>query len=146
MNPLSFLTSGGLTAIGNAADALFTSDEERLRAEIDVRKLGLEAMRIGQARDLAQIEVNKTEATHRSLFVAGWRPAIGWIGALALAYQFIIYPLMIWGWALAQSKGWLSIDLDPPPVLDFGALFSIIAGMLGIAGMRSYEKTKGLTK
>ena len=146
MNPLSFLTNGGLAAVGKAADALFTSDEERLRAEIDIRKLDLEASRISQARDLAQIEVNKVEATHRSMFVAGWRPAIGWVAALALGYQFILYPLLIWVWAFAQSQGWLPADLPPPPVLDTGALVVILTGMLGIGGLRTLEKSKGLTK
>ena len=75
--------------------------------------------------------VNKEEARNGNLFVAGWRPAIGWIGALALAYQFIIYPALLW----LQPP-------SPPPQMQPEMLYTIITGMLGIAGMRSFDKIK----
>ncbi len=89
--------------------------------------------------DKAQIEVNKVEAAHRSIFVAGWRPAIGWTCAIAFLMHFLIMPLLMVA----------SIYLDfTPPVIDFDmeALMSIMMGMLGIAGMRTFEKIKGITK
>jgi len=91
------------------------------------------------AADKAQMEVNKVEAGHRSIFVSGWRPAIGWTCASAFAMHFLIMPLIMVA----------SIYLDfTPPVIDFDmeALMSIMMGMLGIAGMRSYEKIKGVAK
>ncbi len=137
MNPLVF--GGIVEAVGKVADDLFTSDKERLEAEIEMRKLD-------QAIDLGQIEVNKVEAASSSTFVAGWRPALGWVGAAAMAYQFILYPFMVWGWSLMQAKGWVPADLQPPPMLDTEALWVILSGMLGIAGMRSVEKVKGVAR
>lgn len=76
-------------------------------------------------------ELNIAEAKHRSIFVAGWRPAIGWVGAMILFFNYIAVPLLTW--ILPDSN---------PPVLDLDALWPVITGMLGIAGMRSYDKAK----
>jgi len=123
--------------VGEAADSLFTSDEERLKA-------GLDELKVHAGLDKGQMEVNAVEAKHSSIFVAGWRPAIGWIGAAAMAYQFILYPILIWIWALLQANGIVAAELTPPPVLDSGALFSIITGMLGLGAMRSHDKKHGV--
>jgi len=124
-------------SVGDTLDNLFTSDEERLekrnelaKAELAFQTAELQAV---AAQNAAQAEVNKVEAASASLFVAGWRPAIGWIGAVAMAYQFIIYPLLLW---LPQVA-------TPPKPLESDMLWTIITGMLGVAGMRSYDKTKG---
>ena len=74
-------------------------------------------------------ELNKAEAKHRSIFVAGWRPAIGWVGALILFFNYLVAPILIWVFP----------DTNPP-TLDLDALWPVITGMLGIAGMRSYDK------
>lgn len=137
MNP--FAVGGIVEGVGKIADDLFTSDEERLRAEIDLKRLDVDVA-------LGQMAVNEAEAQHASLFVAGWRPAIGWVGASAMAYQFLLYPLMVWGWSFMQAKGWVPGDLKPPPMLDTEALWVILSGMLGIAGMRSVEKVKGVAR
>lgn len=92
---------------------------------------------------LGQLEVNKAEAKHKSVFVAGWRPYIGWVGGMAMAYQFVFYPLMLWVWKILEAKGTIPAGVEPPPVLDTGALFAMITGMLGIGGMRSYDKKQG---
>lgn len=126
-----------IDAVGKIADDLITTDKERL-------ELALRSKELDQAIDLAQIQVNQTEAQHSSIFVAGWRPAIGWIGAAAMAYQFLLYPLMLWGWTWMQGAGWIPAGLQPPPVLDSDQLWVILSGILGIAGMRSFEKTKGV--
>ena len=84
----------------------------------------------GRAIELVH-ELNKAEANHRSIFVAGWRPAIGWVGAMILFFNYIAAPIL--SWALPESQ---------PPTLDLDALWPVITGMLGIAGMRSYDKTK----
>ena len=85
-----------------------------------------------------QGEINKIEAMNPSWFVSGWRPFIGWVSGLALAYNYVIRPFIE---PLYQMKD-ASIIL---PVLDMGELMPILLGMLGIAGMRSYEKVKGKT-
>lgn len=90
-----------------------------------------------------QLSINKAEAKHKSIFVAGWRPFIGWIGGLALAYQFIAYPLATWLWTFLQAQGIVPPDLSAPPVLNTSALLTVVTGMLGIGGMRSYDKRKG---
>lgn len=124
-------------AVGKVAGDLITTEKER-------RQLDLEEKKIDQATDLAQIEVNKIEAASSSVFVAGWRPAIGWIGAAAMAYQFLAYPMLLWGWTYLQGTNWIPKGLNPPPVIDADQLWVILSGILGIAGMRSFEKTKGV--
>ncbi len=124
-------------SVGNIADNLITSKEEKLKIALDEKKMYNELMQ-------GQLEVNKEEARHGSIFVAGWRPFIGWVGGIALAYQFLLYPLLIWGWTICQAKGWIPEEIDPPPVFDGGPLFAIVTGMLGIGGMRSYDKMKGI--
>ena len=144
MNPLAL--GGVVQAIGQIADDLITTDKERLDAEIDLKRLGLESSRIEANLVHGQLEVNQAEATSSSVFVAGWRPAIGWIGAAALGYQFLLYPLLVWAWSLLQARGVVPGNLHPPPMLDTDALWVVLSGMLGIAGLRSVEKVKGVAK
>ena len=128
-----------IESVGKVAGDLITTDKERMQLELEGRK-------IDQATDLAQIEVNKVEAASSSVFVAGWRPAIGWIGAAAMAYQFLVYPLALWAWTYLQGIGWIPKELTPPPVLPSDQLWVILSGILGIAGMRSFEKSKGVAR
>ena len=81
---------------------------------------------------LAQLEVNKVEAAHKSLFVSGWRPAIGWICGFALMYSTILAPI-------------LGIWFTVPPV-DSSLLTSVLMGMLGLGAMRTVEKTKSVAR
>ena len=126
-----------IEGVGKVADDLFTSDEERLKIAFQEKVIDAELTK-------GQLDINKAEAQHQSVFVAGWRPFIGWVGGIALAYQFILYPLMTWLWALLQAKGWVPSTLNPPPVLDAQELWVILTGMLGIAGLRSFDKYKGI--
>tara|TARA_R110002072_G_scaffold56303_2_gene145922 strand:- start:1057 stop:1458 length:402 start_codon:yes stop_codon:yes gene_type:complete len=86
------------------------------------------------AQELAkgQLEVNKVEASHKSLFVSGWRPAIGWICGFALMYSTILAPI-------------LGIWFTVPPV-DSSLLTSVLMGMLGLGAMRTVEKTKAVAR
>lgn len=81
-----------------------------------------------------QLEINKTEAAHASIFVAGWRPAIGWVCALTLFYQYVVRPT------------WLFFHPDAPLVALDGSLWELMFGMLGIGGLRTFEKVKGVSK
>jgi hypothetical protein len=89
---------------------------------------------------MAQIGVNKAEAGHRSIFVAGWRPFVGWVCAIALAYHFVLQPILVFGMAAANVA---PLTL---PQFDMDSLMTVLLGMLGLGGLRSYEKTKGLSK
>lgn len=86
------------------------------------------------AQVMAQIEVNKAEAQHASIFVAGWRPFIGWVCGWALAYHFIAQPVIV-----------LFTDLKTPQ-FDMGTLTTILMGMLGLGGLRTFEKAKGIAR
>ena len=89
---------------------------------------------------LAQIEVNKAEAASGSIFKGGWRPAVGWVCAIAFAYHFIIKDLVVF---VCAASG---VELPDLPEFDMGTLLTVLGGMLGIGGLRTYEKQKGLTK
>ncbi len=88
----------------------------------------------------AQLEVNKVEAKHNSIFVAGWRPFIGWVCGLAFGWHFIGQPVALFVVALTGTQ------IPPLPEFDMGTLLTVLGGMLGIGGLRTYEKQKGLTK
>ena len=89
---------------------------------------------------IAQVEVNKQEAQHRSIFVAGWRPCVGWVTALALAWHFIVSPFILFAVAIA------GIEIPELPSFDMETLTTILLGMLGLGGLRSFEKFKGVSK
>ena len=144
MSILSSLFTGSDTVktIGDTVDKLFTSDEERLEKQNEALKAEREYQflerKLSADQNVQQIEVNKVEAASGSVFVAGWRPAIGWVGALALLYQFLIYPLFCWVLAC-----WFPV-LTPPPPPQNGELYPLIMGMLGIGAMRSFDKLNNI--
>ena len=123
---------GALKTISKVVDDLHTSDEERLDKKILMQ-------RIKQKLAEKQINVNAKEAGHRSIFVSGWRPFIGWCGGFALAFEFILSPGIEW---YAKFAG-LSLTA---PEIQTGPLLAIVTSMLGVASLRSFEKAKGLTK
>lgn len=128
-----------IDSVGKVIGDLHTSDKERLELE-------LRAKEIDQSIDLAQIEVNRVEAQHSSVFVAGARPAILWVGAIAMAWTFIAHPMLVWAWAILQANGYIPAGLQPPPTLDSEALWVIVSGILGLGGFRTFEKTKGVAR
>lgn len=137
MNPLAI--GGIIETVGKVIDDLHTSDRERL-------ELALEAQKIDAQLAIQQSVVNAEEAKHSSIFVAGWRPAVGWVGALGLAYQFILYPFLIWAWALMQASDIVPKDLSAPPLLDVEALMVLLSGILGLGIVRGVEKIKGVAR
>ena len=114
-------------AIGNAVDKIFTRDEERMQAQAVLQKLALQT-------SILQAELNKIEAVHRSVFVAGWRPTLGYICAIGLAFPFIINPCIQWYTGLEG------------PELPLDAILELAIAMLGLAGLRTVEKLQGRTK
>jgi len=83
----------------------------------------------------AQIEVNKVEAGSTNLFVSGWRPSVGWVCSIALCYHFVLQPLLVF----VLSAIGKPVDL---PIFDMSTLTTILLGLLGLGGMRSFEKVK----
>jgi hypothetical protein len=133
-----------IEGVGKVAGDLYTTDKERMEMALEERRLDLEEKRIDQETDLAQVEVNKIEAASTSTFVSGWRPAVGLVGVAGLAYQFLGYPLMQWCWAFGQGVDIIPKGLAPPPDLQVEQLMTLLAGLLGFGGMRSFEKSKGV--
>lgn len=144
INPLDAILGVGKSIIERVwPDPIRQAEELRKLAEMHQRG-DLAELQAHVDLMLGQLKVNAAEAAHNSVFVAGWRPFIGWVGGAAMAYQFVLYPILIWVWILLQVKGVVPADLDPPPVLATGALFSIVTGMLGIGAMRSVDKRAGV--
>ncbi len=137
MSILGAIFGGGVAepvkAVGTILDDLFTSDEERLDKEEAL-------LRLAQRPGLVQAEINKVEAQHRSVFVAGWRPFIGWVCGAALAYSFILRDLIGWG---AGAAGY---EIAPPPELAMQHLITILMALLGLGGFRTFEKIAGRSK
>ena len=126
--------------IGPATQILdkFVEDKDQ-KAKL-AHELATMADKLAHEQNLAQMAINKEEADAGSLFKGGWRPCVGWICAIAFAYHFIVKDLIIFGASFAGA------DLPELPEFEMGTLLTVLGGMLGIGGLRSYEKTKGLTK
>jgi len=123
--------------LGNVLDRFFPDKEKAAEAQRAIETALLEnAAQI----NLAQIEVNKEEAQHRTVFVAGWRPFIGWVCGVALAWHFVGVPVTLFFIA------WSGAEVPELPVFDMNSLMTVLTGMLGLGGLRTFEKMKGLTK
>lgn len=139
MNPLLL---GSIFDIGrDILNKIFPDPTQRAQAELELLRAQQEgAFRELDAelqRSLAQTNINAVEASSPSLFVAGWRPAIGWIGAAALAYHYLARPLVPW---ICTATGYPVPDM---PGLDDG-LFELVSLMLGLGGLRTLDKRKTL--
>jgi len=134
--PIAALLPSLLPVVGDVLDRFFPNKEEKEKAQREIEaKLTEHLARI----DLAQLEVNKQEAAHRSLFVAGWRPFIGWTCGLALFYTYLAQPVAMF--IMAQTG-----DLVQLPHVDLSMMMPVLLGMLGLGGLRSFEKYKGVSK
>tara|TARA_R110002051_G_scaffold143128_1_gene216154 strand:- start:95 stop:502 length:408 start_codon:yes stop_codon:yes gene_type:complete len=123
--------------LGNVLDRFFPDKEKAAQAQRAIESALLEnAAQI----NLAQIEVNKAEAQHRTIFVAGWRPFIGWVCGVALAWHFVGVPVALFFIA------WYGAEVPELPVFDMNSLMTVLMGMLGLGGLRTFEKMKGLTQ
>ncbi len=98
------------------------------------------ADRHAQELALAQVEVNKAEAASSSVWKGGWRPFVGWVCGTAFAYHFVIQPLAIFGLAA------YGMEVPELPNFEMGQLMTVLMGMLGLGGLRSFEKSKGVAK
>ena len=109
---------------------------EKAKAQMEIQN---QLMQAAIAESQGQLEVNKAEAQSQSVFVSGWRPAIGWVCAFGFAFQFFLVPVVGWISALIGAE-------IPLPAIDTESLYSLTMGMLGMGALRSFEKWKGVTK
>lgn len=128
---------GIIDALGNALDKVFTSDEERVQAEVVLEKLR-------QYPDELQVELNKIEAAHSSIFVAGWRPAIGWVCATSLAVYYI--PRFVLGTALWCIQSYTTGALLPMPEMGIADIIGLVLTLLGMSWIRKDEKIAGVAR
>ena len=101
--------------------------------------LAHEIATIADKQAIAQIQLNSVEAAHQSLFVAGWRPAVGWVCALAMLLNFILIPFINLGMEFAGQD----IRLD---LIEMDTMMPVLLSMLGLGGMRSYEKARNVAR
>tara|TARA_R110000751_G_scaffold83161_1_gene167109 strand:- start:57 stop:464 length:408 start_codon:yes stop_codon:yes gene_type:complete len=135
MGILSSLFGGGtggiaqpIEAIGNIIDSVFTSEEEKAQGLLLKQRLALKPA-------LMQAEINKVQAGHRSIFVAGARPFLMWVCGLGFMFAFVVNPILQW---LAPELGSPELPLD--------AMLELTLAMLGLAGLRTVEKLNGKAK
>lgn len=141
-----------IEGVSSIADDLKTTDEEALH-------MVLREKTAGGAHAHATMDDDATGAD-KQVEVSTWTKAISWIGILALAYQFILYPLLVWGWASLQAYQLIPCHIDPnvvvntieaaqagcsfkpPTPLPANALFAVVAALLGIEGMKNYDRLR----
>lgn len=109
-------------------------EDPNKKAEVELKLKQLE-----QALNQGQIEINKKEAEHGSIFVAGWRPFIGWVCGVGFAYHFVGHPLL--EWVVAYKE--IAVEV---PKLHTDYLLELTLAMLGMGGLRTYEKLKGVSR
>ena len=113
-----------IKAIGDMFDEIFTSDEERLQAQALLEKLK-------QQPQIMQTHIARVEAQHRSVWVAGWRPCIGWVCGASLAVVYLVNPILEW------------VTGSPGPQLNPSTLTQLVTAMLGLGTLRTAEKMTG---
>jgi len=132
---LEKLIGGGIVSaaegVANIIDRFVETDDEKKAAEIIKTKMMMQP-------SLAQIELNKIEAGHRSIFVAGWRPFIGWVCGFALLWHFIIYDLLTW-----VTVNFFPHVTELPELSGTETLVTVLLSLLGLGAMRTAEKFGG---
>ena len=135
---LDKLIGGGLVTaaegVANIIDRFVETDEEKQAADMIKAKLMMKP-------SLAQIELNKVEAGHRSIFVAGWRPFIGWVCGFALLWHFILFDLLTW-----VTVNFFPHVSELPKLTGTETLVTVLLSLLGLGAMRTAEKFAGRTK
>jgi hypothetical protein len=129
-----------LPLITKALDLILPDPQKAMEAKTKLAELAqkgeLAVLDADVKLAVGQMEINKEEAKSASLFVSGWRPAVGWTCVAGLVYTFVAMPIL----------SWLSINFGiiAPPVVDGGTLMALLSGMLGLAGIRGFEKYNGV--
>lgn len=127
--------------IGELLDKLIPDPQQAADSKLKMLELAqkgeLAVLDADMRLALGQIDVNKAEAASTDFFRGGWRPAVGWICVFGMGYQFLLQPLLPWFAALAGA------EVPPLPGIDNESLMVLLSGMLGLGGLRTYERVKG---
>jgi len=126
-----------ISAVKDLASEVIVDKDKKNEVLVKLKELEDQADARFHEELMGQIEVNKIEAAHPNIFVAGWRPAIGWISAVGLGWQFVVAPFVE---TAARFFGWLG----KMPVIDAELLLTLVLGMLGLGAQRSFDKAKGV--
>ena len=119
--------TAGISLLGDVINKVWPDKSEQEKTQM------LAALSLVQG----QMEINKAEAASSNPFTSGWRPFIGWTCGVAFAVQFVFGPLAVWGSRLYGHP----VDF---PAMDMGSMMPVLLGMLGLGGLRSFEKVKGV--
>lgn len=120
------------------ADKLIPDPQAKMQFQIELQKLADQENERDHQEMMGQMQTNTAEASNQSMFVAGWRPFIGWVGGIGLAYSFVVDPIFSWVAKVCFHYA------GTFPQLDSSQLMTLITGMLGFGGLRTYEKIKGI--
>ena len=128
--------------VGSLIERLFPDPADQEKAKLELFKMEQEGRlaELTASKDiaLAQIDTNKTEAATGNMFIGGWRPFIGWTCGVAVGYQYVLHPILAW-YAMSNS-------LPTPPTVPSDDLFELVMLMLGVAGLRTFEKVKNVAR
>lgn len=124
-----------LPVVSEVIDRVIPDKEAAAKAKLEMQK---SMMDNEHSLRIAQLEINKREAEHSSIWVSGWRPAVGWLGVAGLAWVFLITPILHW---LSLNFGW-----QTPPDVDVTILVNLLMALLGFGGLRTFEKVKGVAR
>jgi hypothetical protein len=126
-----------VTTVGQIVNKFIPDRDAQVKIEAELQAKLIE---FESTMAKAQTDVNAVEAASPSLFVSGWRPSVGWVCAVAFAWQFVGQPFFSWVYILVTHQ--------PAPVvaLQSDALMTVLIGMLGLGGYRTFEKIRGVTK
>ena len=126
---------------------------KRVLNEKEMKEVELKFEQLGQAINLGQIEINKIEAAHKSIFVAGWRPALGWVAAVSLFLMYVPRAIVMTAvWAtqcyevIDTAQDISKVVLPVFPELGAGDIIGLVASLLGMAGLRTIEKRSGVAR
>jgi len=125
-----------LSPVTDIISEVVVDKDKRDEIKLEIEKLADQVDQRYHKELMGQIEVNKEEAKHASVFVAGWRPFIGWVSGIGLGYTFVFSPFVEF---IARANGYVG----EMPMPDTGQLMTLIMAMLGVGAMRSYDKNKG---
>jgi len=138
-NPVSAAVGGVVSVIGKVLDKVIPDPQAKAAAALELLKLQQsgELAQMAAETQLAQgqMEINKVEAASDGVFKGGWRPFVGWVGGIGLLYSVLLQPLLVWLTPVLHFP-------STPPILDTSVLMTILGGMLGLGGMRTYERVK----
>lgn len=137
MGILSSILGDAIKPITDIVSEVVVDKDKRDQINLQLQQLADKADERYHDEMMGQIDVNKTEAANASVFVAGWRPFIGWVGGVGLGYSFVLAPFIEF---VARYRGYIGAL----PVPDSSQLMTLVLSMLGVGAMRTYEKVKGV--